>query len=78
MSRPWLAVVCPTCAAGEGARCHVDGLGDVAFAHPARLTAWTTLTIQRAAGTMAESYRGRWRDLPQPAAEAPAKGKTPC
>lgn len=60
MSRPWLAVACETCHAGEGALCHVDGLGPVAFAHPARLAAWTTLTIQRAAGTMAEPYR----DLP--------------
>lgn len=64
--RPWLAVACETCHAGEGALCRIDGLGDVAFAHPARLTAWTTLTIQRVAGTMAEPYRGRWRDLPAP------------
>lgn len=72
MSRPWLAVVCPTCAAGEGALCHVDGLGAVAGAHPDRLTAWTTLAIQRAAGTMAAPYRGRWRDA------RPPKGKASC
>ena len=62
--RPWLAVACETCHAGEGALCHVDGLGPVAFAHPARMAAWATLTIQRVAGTMAEPYRGKWRDLP--------------
>ena len=66
MSRPWLAVVCPTCAAGEGALCHVAGLGAVAFAHPDRLTAWTTLAIQRAAGTMAAPYNAGGRGPAMP------------
>lgn len=73
-------VMCPTCKAAAGAAC-VDGGRALPYVHPDRLTVWTTATIQTAAGKLAEQarpYRGAWRDLPKPAAEAPAKGKAPC
>ncbi len=73
-------IACPTCKVTAGAPC-VDGGRALPYVHPDRLTAWATTTIQAAAGKLVEpvrAYRGRWRDLPKPAAEAPSKRKVPC